>query len=72
MVPLFVSVTLCGALVVPTNCGANVNEETEKTGFGPIPFPVTVIGAICVVEFELMITEPVRVPKTVGANVTLT
>ena len=40
--PVFVKVTVCGALVVPTFCAGNARLLGEKETVGPVPLPVPV------------------------------
>jgi hypothetical protein len=72
MVPVLVSVTTCGALVVPGFCGVvkvRLLGETTAASVIPAPLRLTVCGAL-VVE---MVTDnvPVRAPAAVGVKVTL-
>jgi len=72
-VPVFFTVTVLPALVVPTACAANVNVAgvsviTTVAAF-PVPVRLTICGeldALSVIEIE-----PVRVPVAVGVNVTV-
>jgi len=66
---LFVTVTFCGALVVPT---ATVPKERlvgeMATAFIPVPLRLTVCGLPA--ALSLIASTPVRVPTTVGVKVT--
>jgi len=45
LVPLFVTVIVCGGLVVPGACGPNVSENGETLANGPdIPVPDRLTG----------------------------
>ncbi len=72
--PLFVSVTFCAPLVVPTLWLANVRLVGDRltTGAGavaPVPVRLTLCGLP--LALSLMLTAAVRVPVAVGVNVTL-
>jgi hypothetical protein len=68
--PLFVSVTVCAALVVPTFCDANVRLAGESEAPGPVPVPdrLTEFGELA--AFDATATEPLLAPDAVGLNVT--
>ena len=70
--PVFVSVKLCGLLLVPTACEANAKDAGETLAAGP-PEPVPVRLTVCVAGLALsvMVRVPVLVPLAVGPNVTL-
>jgi len=45
LVPLFVTVIVCGGLVVPGACGPNVSEKGEMLANGPeMPAPARLTG----------------------------
>jgi hypothetical protein len=73
-VPVFVSVTVCAALVVLTNWLPKVSvvgaSPTAGTGFAPVP----VREIFCGLVLSLSVNRNVAVsaPATVGLNVTLT
>jgi hypothetical protein len=71
VLPVFVSVTVCAALVVPTFCPTNVRLVGDKLTADAIPVPVrpTVWGLPLALSEIVM--APVRVPIAVGVNVTL-
>lgn len=70
-VPVFVSVTVIAALVVPCTWLPNVKLVGASPTPGAVPVPVN--GAVCVPEPALSVTVsvPARAPKAVGVNVTL-
>jgi hypothetical protein len=70
-VPLFVSVTVCAALVVPTVWLPNVNVVGDSVTAGT-PTAVPVRATVCVLDVALSVSVsvPVCVPALVGANVT--
>src|SRR5271170_5968317 len=65
--PLFVNVTVCAALVVPTFCGENVRLVADACVYGvSCPVPITEITVGLSLALELTVTVPVRVPMTAG------
>jgi len=68
---VFVTVTLSGALVVPTVCDPNVKllgvTVTVAAALVPVPVSVTVCGLPVALSVNVIV--PVRVPVTVGLNV---
>lgn len=72
-VPVFFTVTVFAALVVPTVCAANVSlvGETVTTTVPALPVPVrlTVCGEL--LALSVIKIEPVSVPADSGVNVTL-
>ena len=73
--PVFVSVAVCGALVVLTACGANVRLGGVRltTGTGavePVPERITVFGELG--ALDRIVSVPGRGPVTVGVKVTST
>ena len=69
--PVLLRVTLCAALVVPTFWLVNVKVVAERLAVAAVPVPVRL--AVCGLPAALseMLTDAVRVPATVGVNVTL-
>ena len=74
-VPELVSVTVCGALAVPSVCEANVRLLGESitagdviTGTAPVPLNVTVWGDP--LALSVIVSIPVRAPTAVGVKVT--
>ncbi len=67
--PLFDTVTVCAALVVPTVWPLNVNEvgEIPITAATPTPVSVTICGLP--VALSVNVTVPLRFPVAVGVNV---
>jgi|SRR5712664_1163686 len=65
-VPLFVIVTVCGALVVPTCCVEKTKFVEDKTMPGPVPVPLTEID--CGESWALSVIRicPVRNPPADG------
>src|SRR5438093_712554 len=72
-VPVFDSVTVCAALVVPKVWLAKVSEVGERlavvVGAAPVPVRPTVCGLPEALSVTLEL--PVRVPDAVGVTVTL-
>ena len=74
-VPVFLTVTIFAALVVPTVCAANVSLAGVTVTItvpseAPVPDRLTVCGEF--VAWSVIAIEPVRVPVVVGVNVTFT
>src|SRR5271169_4101626 len=71
--PVFVRVTLCGALVVLICCVPKFKLGTEKlaTGLGEVPTPVRLIECGLPAALSVIVIAPVLVPVAVGVNVTL-
>ena len=70
LLPLFVSVTFCPALIVPRTCEANVRLLGETMVSGPVPVPVSMIvwgDGDASSEMEIW---PARLPAAVGVNTT--
>src|SRR5580658_3902707 len=67
--PLFDTVTVCAALVVPTTWLPNVNDVgvIPITPATPVPFSVTVCGLPVALSVNVIV--PVRTPAAVGVNV---
>jgi hypothetical protein len=73
-VPVFVSFTLCAALVVPMFWPANVKLATLKLAAGAVPVPVRLTDCWLLAMFpalSVIVNEAVRAPETVGVKVTL-
>jgi hypothetical protein len=70
-VPLFVTVTDCAAVVLPTTVLANERLVgfAESDGPGSVPVPVKATGFAR--PAIVMVSVPLRVPVAVGENVTL-
>lgn len=73
--PVFVSVTFCAALVVPTTCELKFKPLglREAIGCGMIPFPLrlTLAAVVVVPSLPDMLKAPVRNPACVGLKNTL-
>jgi hypothetical protein len=69
--PVFLRITLCATLVVPTFCLPNVKLVGERLVVAVVPFPVRL--TICGLPATLseLLTVAVRVPAVGGLNVTL-
>jgi hypothetical protein len=69
-VPVFITVTLNGALVVLTACGPNVKllGVTLTVAAPPVPVPVSVTVCGLPVALSVNVIVPVRVPVAVGLN----
>jgi hypothetical protein len=70
-VPVFVKVTVCAALVVPTVCAANVRLVVERLAMGAVPVPERVTVCGLVVALSVIVIVPGWLPAAVGVNVTL-
>ena len=71
VVPLFVTVTVCGALVVPTSWLAlKVKAAGANVSVAATPDPVPASATICVGNAPEMTKEPLIDPFSGGANVT--
>src|SRR5207302_1146323 len=70
-VPVFVSVTVIGVLVVVSCCLPKPKPVGANTAPGPVPFPLS--GTICGLPPALSASDsvPVRAPEAVGVKVTL-
>lgn len=64
-VPVFVSVTVCGALLVPMSCAGKVSEEGENvaTGLGVTPVPLR--ATVCGLPAALSVTVSVPVSAAI-------
>ena len=69
--PVFLSVTLCALLLVPTGSDEKVSEVAERLATGPLPVPVRLMVWVAGLALSVRVTEPVRVPVAVGLKVTL-
>ena len=72
VVPVFVNVAICGTLLVPTATVGNVNNTGVNVTVPccvPVPTSETVCGLLGAPL--VMVNVAVRVPTTVGVNVTL-
>ncbi len=69
--PVFLSVTLCALLLVPTFCAGKVKEVGERLTTGAVPVPVRLMVWVVGLALSVMVTAPVRVPTAVGLKVTL-
>ena len=69
--PVFVSVTVLAALVVPTTWLPNDSEMAEKVAAGARPVPVRATTCGLPVALSVMLTDAVRAPAAVGVKMTL-
>src|ERR1700722_1024698 len=74
--PGLVSVTVSGALVVPTVCAGKVKLVGEEPSSGWVPVPVNVIvsgvsGVVLPLSVRLIVATAVRGPGAAGVNVTV-
>jgi hypothetical protein len=74
VLPVFLRVTGCDTLVVPTPCPLNVRLGGETPATGAVPVPVNL--TVCVLPptpllLSVMVRVPVRVPVAVGEKLTL-
>ena len=68
--PVFVRVTACAGLVVPTFWEPKVSELTDVVATGPIPIPLKfVTGELPAVLLPNEI-QPVKLPRVTGLKVT--
>jgi hypothetical protein len=70
--PVFESVTVCGALVVPMFCWPNVRLDGERLTMGagtPVPVKLTVCGLPA--ALSVIVSDAPRDPAADGVNVTL-
>ena len=73
VLPLFVSVTVCALLVVPTNWPAKadgVDRLTPVVDAVPVPLRLTVCVVGIPVLLSVIVTVPVWAPVVVGSKVT--
>jgi hypothetical protein len=70
-VPVFVSVTVCAGLVVPTPCGPNVKLVGERLAPGVVPVPLNPTDCGLPGALSAKLNTPVRKPVVVGVNVML-
>jgi hypothetical protein len=69
--PVFLSVTLCALLLVPSFCAGKVKEVGERVTTGAVPVPVRLTVWAVGLALSVMVTTPVLVPAAVGLKVTL-
>ena len=67
--PTSVNVTVCDALELPTRTAGNVNLVAESFSTVPVPVRLTLCGLPA--ALSVTVIAPVRVPRTVGWNVTM-
>lgn len=70
-VPVFLNVTLCEGLVVPTVCEPKLKLVDDRLTTGAVPMPVRLTVCGLPPALWVMVIAPVRVPVAVGVNVTL-
>ena len=73
VLPLFVSVTVCALLLVPTNCPAKaggVDRLTVDTDAVPVPLTLTVCVLGTPLLLSVIVTVPAWAPAVVGSKVT--
>jgi negative regulator of sigma E activity len=69
--PVFVRVTLCALLLLPTACAGKVKEVGERLTTGALPVPVRLTVCVAGLALSVMVMEPLRDPAALGVNVTL-
>ena len=69
--PLFVSVIVCAALVVPTGWLANVRLAGDRLTAEAVPMPVKLTACGLPIASSLIVIAPRRMSVVVGLNVTL-
>src|SRR5271157_522402 len=70
--PVLVRVTVCAALLVPDIRAEKVSEEVDKLTTGPVPVPVKITVSGLSEALSVKLSEALRFPIAVGANVTVT
>ena len=72
--PVFVSVTVCAALVDLTSCVPKARLVADRVTAGPVPTPTPVRERVCGLlgASSVMLTFAVRVPVVEGVNFTET
>src|ERR1700675_1087529 len=69
--PMFVTVTVCSALVVPTVCDANASAAVDNWTAGPFACPpCSAMECGLPAAVSLMVSVAVRKPRIVGVNFT--
>jgi hypothetical protein len=68
LVPVLLSCTLCGALVVPTSCPVKVRLPGFRTACGAMPVPLKKTTLVPASVTTVML--PLRAPVADGVNVT--
>ena len=70
-VPVFASVKVCGALVLPRVTGPKAQDVgvSDTPGCTPVPVSVTICGLV--MSESVIVSVPVRTPVVVGAKTTL-
>ena len=70
-VPVFVTVTVCGELLFPTNTPAKLTPTVDSVTAGatPVPLKATLCGLPA--ALSLMLTVDVRLPVLLGVKTTL-
>ena len=71
VLPLFVKLTVCAGLLVPTSWLLNVRFEGETPTPGAVPVPVRLSVWGLLAALSVNATEAPRVPVAVGANETV-
>src|SRR3989475_6737846 len=71
--PVFMSVTVCVALVLPTSKLPKITLDVDRFATGPSPVPLPLSTIVCGLagSESLMLKLAVRVPVALGLNVTL-
>ena len=69
--PVLLRVTLCAALVVPTDRLLKVRLVGERLTTEVVPVPVRFTVCGLPVALSVILTEAVRLPAAVGVNLTL-
>src|SRR5213082_2545082 len=71
--PALLSVTVSGALVLPTSCLAKLRLASDRVASGPLKNAVPVRLTFCGLpgELSVRVIAPILVPAALGANLTL-
>lgn len=69
LLPVFVSVTVCAAAVVPTTVLPNVRLDGFSDTPGAVPVPLSVRICVPPLALSVMVVMPVRTPLAEGAKV---
>ena len=69
--PVFVSVTACALLLVPTGWAGKLKEAGERLTAGAVPVPVRLTAWVAGLALSAMVIAPQREAVAVGVKVTL-
>ncbi len=69
--PLFVRVIACDVLDVPSICPAKLSDPGDSVATAALPVPLSATDAGAGLLLLLSVSEPVRLPSTVGVKTAL-